>query len=109
LCAFFYKPAKIVMTVESPTIGARKYRLVRPLAKAGFLVSPVLADSSDVAEMCRHPEHENSLSIMLSRSDSARLLYRNEYHCRLYAGETLCQSGTADRTGIDVKSSSIQR
>lgn len=109
LCAFCYKPARIVMIVESPTLGTRKYRLVRPLAESGFLVSPALADSSDVAEMCRHPESRSSLSITLNRSDSARLLYRNEYHYRLYAGEELCQSGTAGRGGIDPNSSSNQR
>jgi hypothetical protein len=89
---FLYKPAEITMTVEWTSHDAVPYRLVRPIARSGFLVNPALRDLDDLLEMYRAPGKRNALSVAISVADSTWPLYRASYHYRLYAADELFPS-----------------
>jgi hypothetical protein len=86
---FLYKPAKITMTVETVDHDTEYYRLVRPLARSGFIINPTLRNLDDLLGMYRAPGKGNALSVTISVDDSARPLYRTPYRYRLYAGDEL--------------------
>jgi hypothetical protein len=101
LCEFLYKPAKITMTVETVDHDTQQYRLVSPLARSGFIISPVLRKQDDLLEMYRAPGKGNVSSVTISVADSARPLYGNGYRYRLYTGDEFSPDGTGGGTGID--------
>ena len=81
---FLYKPAAVTLTIELRNHDSARYRLVVPLAKSGFLISPFLRDLTDLSELRRNPAQMNALSITLNVQDPGRLLYRARYSYRLY-------------------------
>jgi hypothetical protein len=109
LWEFLYKPTKITMTIESTNHDVVPYRLVKPLAKSGFLVNPALRDLNDLLEMYREPGKRNVLSVAISVPDSARPLYRAGYHYRLYAGDELSPSRRGGGIGVDLNLTRDQR
>jgi hypothetical protein len=82
---FLYKPAKITMTLETVDHETRRYRLVRPLGRSGFIVNPAARNLSDLMEMYKDPGKGNISSVTLHVGDSARLLYSTKYRYRIYA------------------------
>lgn len=82
---FLYKPAQITMTLETVDHETRRYRLVRPIARSGFIINPALRNESDLLEMYKNPGKGNTLSVTLDVEDSARSLYRTKYRYRIYA------------------------
>ncbi|MGD0061383.1 MAG: hypothetical protein ABSD58_18400 [Verrucomicrobiia bacterium] len=82
---FLYKPAKITMTLETVDHETKHYRLVRLLARSGFVVNPAVRNQDDLMEMYKNPGKGNTASVTLEVSGSARLLYRTKYHYRIYA------------------------
>lgn len=82
---FLYKPAKITMTLETVDHETEHYRLVRLLARSGFVVNPAVRNQDDLMEMYKNPGKGNTASVTLEVSGSARLLYRTKYHYRIYA------------------------
>ena len=44
LVAFLYKPPPVFMTVRAPSIPILKFRLIPAMARAGFLLSPMVQD-----------------------------------------------------------------
>jgi hypothetical protein len=82
---FLYKPAKITMTLQMVDHQTQHYRLVRPLARSGFMVNPALRNLSDLLEAYRNPGKGNASSLTLDVNDSARLLYGKKYHYRIYS------------------------
>lgn len=81
---FFYKPAKFIMTLETTDHEAHRYRLVRSLAKSGFIINPALRDLDDLMEMYKNPGKGNVSSVTLDVEDSAHRLYWPRYHYRIY-------------------------
>ena len=47
LRAFIYKPPEITLRVDDGIGGPRRFRLLRPAAAGGFLVTPLLRDAED--------------------------------------------------------------
>lgn len=82
---FLYKPAKIMMTLQTVDHQTRHYRLVRPLARSGFMVNPALRNLNDLMEAYKNPGKGNASSLTLDVSDWARLLYGTKYHYRIYS------------------------
>ncbi|MGO9246039.1 MAG: hypothetical protein ACLP0A_01690 [Verrucomicrobiia bacterium] len=81
---FLYKPAKITMTLESIDHETRRYRLVRPLGRSGFMVNPAVCNLSDLMEMYKNPGKGNTASVTFDVANSARWLYSPKYHYRIY-------------------------
>ena len=81
---FLYKPAKITMTLETVDHETRRYRLVRPLGRSGFLVEPAVRSHADLLEMYKNPGKGNTLSVTFDVGNSARRLYSAKYHYRIY-------------------------
>ena len=77
------------MTVETVDHDTEYYRLVRPLARSGFIINPTLRNLDDLLGMYRAPGKGNASSVTISVDDSARPLYRTRYRYRLYAGDEL--------------------
>jgi len=82
---FLYKPAGITMTLETLDHETKHYRLIRPLARSGFMVNPALRNRADLLEMYMNPSKGNASSVTLNVADSARPLYGATYHYRIYA------------------------
>jgi hypothetical protein len=82
---FLYKPAKITMTLQTVDHQTQHYRLVRPLARSGFIINPALRNLSDLLEAYRNPGKGNVSSLTLDVNGSARLLYGTKYHYRIYS------------------------
>jgi hypothetical protein len=99
---FLYRPTVIAMTVETVHHDTEYYRLVRRLARSGFMVNPALRNLNDLTEMYRAPGNRNVSSITISVADSARPLYRTGYRYRLYAGDEWPPSRTGGGFGIDL-------
>jgi hypothetical protein len=73
------------MTLQMVDHQTQHYRLVRPLARSGFMVNPALRNLSDLLEAYRNPGKGNASSLTLDVNDSARLLYGKKYHYRIYS------------------------
>jgi hypothetical protein len=84
---FLYKPTKITVTLETVDHETRRYRLVRPLGRSGFIVNPAVRNQSDLLEMYRDPSKGNTASVTFDVGNSARRLYSAKYHYRIYTGD----------------------
>ncbi len=105
---FLYRPAVIVMIVKTVPHDTEYYRLVRPLARSGFIINPTLRNLNDLLGMYRAPGKGNVSSVTISVDDSARPLYRTRYRYRLYAGDELSPPVRAGGIGIDLNPSREQ-
>lgn len=54
LRAFFYKPPEVRLVVQDSDGAENSFRLVVPAARAGFLLSPVLADTNALERLLTH-------------------------------------------------------
>jgi hypothetical protein len=94
LCELLCRPSVIVMTVETVHHDTEQYRLVRLLARSGFMVNPALRNLDDLTETYRALGKRSVSSVTISVADSARPLYRTGYRYRLYSGDEFSGSRT---------------
>ncbi|MGI9114719.1 MAG: hypothetical protein ACR2FX_06735 [Chthoniobacterales bacterium] len=77
LRTLLYKSAELILLVDDGG-GGRRYRLIRPAARGGFLINPLLRDSSDYRALWHGAEHV-ARSLTVDVAPSARKFYRANF------------------------------
>jgi hypothetical protein len=85
LATALYRPPIIQMTVSTADGGSKQYRLVRPMAAAGFLLSPIVADHQSFATIAKG----GSLEGLDSRRVTAVTFTCKEGHARQFFKPTI--------------------
>jgi hypothetical protein len=80
LRALLYKPAEVSIQLTSDTGRSESFRLVEPLARASFIISPLFHDATDVVNFVKGMPVNRPLSFQLEGSP----LYYSRFHYRLY-------------------------
>ena len=77
LRAFFYKAAEVRLVVDDG-ISARRFRLLAPAARGGFLVAPLLRDADDFRDLFDGSGSRLAKSLIVDVAPSARKYYRSK-------------------------------
>ncbi len=78
---FIYKPAEVTLQVVTQSGAIQQYRLVEPLAKVGFLITPLLTNATDASNMLRGSAELRSRAFQLTSSAG----FFHDYRYRVWA------------------------
>lgn len=94
LIGFLYKPPRVNMTVVDPAGVKSEFQLPLPMARSGFILSPVIEDTGAFAGFANGKPGRTASKITLNVRPKDRFFYRPVVRVELF---DLKPAGTADR------------
>jgi hypothetical protein len=90
-----HKPAEVSIEITSDTGKTNSFRLVEPLARAGFIVSPLFHDTADVIDFVTEMRGNRPLSFKLTGSRR----YYSRFRYKLYRASDFPRQSLSQRVG----------
>lgn len=82
ILSFFFKPDQLQIIVEKHNGMKKQYRMIAGMAKSGFLISPLIDNTTEFAMLYGQPgylEWKQVKSIVIAPRDGKSWLWNNEY------------------------------